>query len=809
MIARFLLLASVASASFIVPAAHAQDSTPEQADPAAEQGQGAIVVTARRRVEAVQDVPLAISVLNAEAIGQTGSYNIQRLQQLQPTLQFYSTNPRNSSVNIRGLGAPLGLTNDGIEQGVGIYVDQVYYNRVAAATLDFVDIEQVEVLRGPQGTLYGKNTTAGAINITTRAPSFSYEGKAEISVGNLNFKQAKATVSGPLSDRVAIRIGASVTDRQGTIYNVATNSHVNSQDFLGLRGALLWKATDNLNITLSGDYNLQNPNCCAQIYAGYGSTQRAANRQYPALTALFPGYATPSTNIYDRLTDLDAQLNARNEIGGASLRAEWDLGAGTLTSVSAYRYWDWQPSNDRDFTGLDITTKSQNPTQQKQWTQEVRYAQTGKTLDFVVGAFGFYQKIHTTGSQVQGADASAWLLSPSSALSKIPAVLEGLTADNDIRLKNTSAALFGQLTWHVTDRLDLQPGIRLNYDKKEGSYDSVVTGTASNGTRQIVTFASTDPWIVAQRGVLAPQSFSANFSDWNLSYDFTASYKVADDILAYATYSRAFKSGGINLNGVPLDSAGNPQLDVATVKPEKVNHFEVGLKTQFWDRKATFNLTGFWTEIDDYQAIVNNGQNSVLRGYLANAGKVRTRGIEADFSIRPSDRVNAYANGAYTDATYRDFKNAPCPPELSGGSSGTTPGAAGVPGAVSPAVCDISGQWLPGISKWSLSYGVEFNVPTTVFGTEGQYYIGFDGSYRSKFSSNASRSIYMDVKGYALANLRLGFRNSDGLNIYGWVRNLFDKDYLELLATTPSNTGLIAGQPGDPRTYGLTIKADF
>ena len=214
------------------------------------------------------------------------------------------------------------------------------------------------------------------------------------------------------------------------------------------------------------------------------------------------------------------------------------------------------------------------------------------------------------------------------------------------------------------------------------------------------------------------------------------------------------------------------------------------------DRFQSLNLSGFWTEIEDYQAIVNNGQNSVLRGYLANADKVRVRGIEADFSVRPSDRVNAYASGAYTDPKYLRFTNAPCPPELSGGSS-------------SPATCDISGQLLPGISKWSLSYGVEFNVPTGVLGGEGQFYVGWDGSYRSTFSSNASRSIYMDIAGYSLNNLRLGFRNSDGINVYGWVRNIFDQDYMEVLATAPGNTGLIAGQPGDPRTYGLTIKADF
>lgn len=154
-----------------------------------------VVITARRRRETAQDVPLAFSVIGGEHIDNTGAFNVGRLQQLTPTLQFYSSNPRNTAVNIRGIGVPFGLTNDGIEQGVGIYVDDVYFSRVAAATFDFLDVAQIEVLRGPQGTLYGKNTTAGAINITTRAPTFNFEGRAEVSLGNLGFRQAKAAVS--------------------------------------------------------------------------------------------------------------------------------------------------------------------------------------------------------------------------------------------------------------------------------------------------------------------------------------------------------------------------------------------------------------------------------------------------------------------------------------------------------------------------------------------------------------------------------------------------------------------------------------
>ena len=763
-----------------------------------------VVVTARRRAESAQNVPIPISVVGVKELDATGSFNVQRLQQLQPTLQFYSTNPRNSSVNIRGLGAPLGLTNDGIEQGVGIYIDQVYLSRVAAATLDFLDVQQIETLRGPQGTLYGKNTVAGAINITSKAPSFTLQGRAEVSVGNLDFKQAKASISGPLTDNVAIRLGVSTTSRRGTIYNVATNDYVNAQDNLGLRTAILWKATDDLDLTLSGDYSRQNPDCCAQIFVRLGQTQRPLNRQFDQLAAA-QGYEPPSRNPFDRLTDLDAKLSARNELGGLSLRGEQRLGEGTLTSITAYRFWDWLPANDRDFTGLPITTLSQNPTRQEQYTQEFRYAGKAEHFDYVLGLFGFYQTIHTTGTQRQGPAASRWLINPSSALSRDPSVLDGLTASNDIRLKNFSGAIFGKLNWNLTDAFTLSPGVRLNYDDKTGSYISVVR----DGQGNLVPATGGNARQAAQRDAIQPQEFrDQKFREWNVSYDLTASYKPSRDVLLYGTYAHSFKSGGLNLNGVPV-VGGVVQTQLAQVAPEKVDHFEIGAKSQFWDRKVTFNVTGFWTEISDYQAVVNNSSTSTLRGYLANAGKVRVRGVEADFSVRPSDRFNLYTNGAFTDHKYVDFKNAPCPPELSGGGSGATIGAPGQPGTNSPVACDISGQWLPGISKFAFSYGGEYNLPGIVLGKSGEAYVGVDANSRTKFSSNASRSIYTDVNGYTLVNARLGFRTDSGVNVFGWVRNLFDTEYYEVLATTPGNTGLIAGNVGDPRTYGLTVGFGF
>ncbi len=758
-----------------------------------------VTVTARRREEAVQDVPLAVSVLNADKIEATGTINVGRLSQLQPSVQFYSSNPRNSSVNIRGLGTPFGLTNDGIEPGVGIYIDQVYYNRNATATFDFLDVEQVEILRGPQGTLYGKNTTAGAVNITTRKPTFTPEARIELTRGNYNYTQSKASVSGPLvSDKLAGRLSASYTSRDGTIYNVATGQHINELDNLGVKGQLLWQASQDFKVTFSADYTEQDPIGYGQVWAKTGSTQRPLNRQYAALAAASGNYQPPSFNPFDRLTDLDSPLTAIQQFGGASALAEWKLGSGQLTSVTAYRKWDWGPSNDRDFIGLPITTISANPSKQRQYSQELRYSASGDKIDYVAGVYGFYQTVDTSGVQEQGSLASRWLLSGANANN--PAILDGLRSENDIGLKNTSVAAFGQLTWHVTDDLRLQPGLRVNYDKKEGKYIATVT----NGTNT--------PLTAAQLGVLAPQSYEPKFDDTNVSGDFTVSYDITDDVLAYVTYARSFKSGGINLSGLPLDANNQPITAVETVEPESTNHYEAGLKTQLFSRSVTLNLSAFWTDITDYQATVTNSQANVIRGYLANADKVRVRGVELELSTRPVESLLIYANGSYTDHEYVKFPDAPCPPELSGGTAATAanpPSAPGTPGGFSPPACNISGQWLPGISKVALSYGLEYELPLSALGEDGGAYFAFDGSYRSRFSSNPSRSAYTDVGGYALANFRAGARFGNGWNLYGWVRNAFDKDYFEFLSTQSGSTGLVVAQLGDPRTYGLTINKSF
>jgi iron complex outermembrane receptor protein len=745
-----------------------------------------ILVTARRRAENVQDVPIAISVVGGPQIEATGAFNINRLVQLQPSVQFVSSNPRNSAINIRGLGAPFGLTNDGIEQGVGLYIDQVYQGRIAASTLDFVDVEQVEILRGPQGTLYGKNTTAGAINITTRRPSFDLEARGEFSYGNLDFIQAKGSISGPIiANKLAARISGSFTSRQGTLFSTVTQRNVNEIDNLGLRGQLFWQTSETIDVTLSGDWNRQNPEGFAQNYVKVVPTARAATRQFANLARL-SNYTPSSTNPFDRLVDADSILTARNVHYGASLLANWDIGPATVTSITAWRKWDWQPSNDRDFTSLAITPKVNNPSQQEQWSQEVRLASNGSnSLDYVVGLFYFNQTINTQGIQEQGPFAGLWLLGPTVNAAN-PGLINGLRSDNDIRYNNDSAALYGKLTWNISDTISIAPGIRVNYDKKNGSYIATVSGGLSPVTpaQQAI-----------KNGVLQNQNYQADFSDWNFSGDITLSWKPTDDVLAYATYARSFKSGGINLNGLPTRADGvTPATALATVAPEQVNHYEIGLKSQLLGNTATINFAGFRTDIKDYQSTVVNGAIGVVRGYLANVPKVRTQGFELDMALRPTDYLNVYANIAYTDAKYIDFTGAPPPVELSGGTL---------------KFVDASGGRLPGVSKYAISYGAEYRIPSSAFAGDGEFYLGFDGSLRSDFSSSPTPSTVQNVEGYVLTNLRAGYRTERGYEIFGWLRNAFDTQYYDFLTAAPGSTGLLVGQLGDPRTFGLTVKARF
>lgn len=744
-----------------------------------------VIVTSRRRREVLQDVPIPISVITASQVEDAGAFNVNRVKEFVPSVQLYTSNPRNTGINIRGLGSPFGLTNDGLDPGVGYYVDGVYYARPAAATLDFIDVERIEVLRGPQGTLFGKNTTSGAFNITTRKPSFRPGANFEVSYGNYGYVQAKASVTGPLGKKFAARLSFSGTQRDGLVENINTGRYTNDINNLGFRGQLLFKPSDNTSITLSVDDSRQRPDGYAQVVAGVVQTQRAAYRQFNAIIADL-NYTLPSLNAFDRKIDHDTPWRSGNDLGGVSLNVDTKIGPGTLTSTTAWRYWNWDPSNDRDFTGLQALAKSQNPAKHKNWSQEVRYAgEFSSRLSGVVGLFFIDQEVKINGTEESGSAQWRFSKSSTSALWETPGLFEGYGIYTTSSIKSVSAAAFANVDWEIANGLHLLPGLRFNYDKKDVSYDRVAAGGLE----------TTDPDLVAlKNGVYSSQFYVADADENNLTYQLTLAYRVNKRINAFATYSTSFKPVGVNVAGLPT-VGGQPATDLAVIKPEDVRNFEVGFKTTP-TANFTLNLTLHRTDIENYQTNVQSPELGVNRGYIANADEVRVSGVELDANFRANDHFSFYGAAAYTDAKYIKFTNAPLPLEETGATKD----------GVQVAFKDISGGELPGISKWAGSLGGEFNTPAAFLGQAGKFFIALESYYRSSFSSSPSPSAYLNIDGYTLVNGRLGFRNTNGLSIFVWGRNLFDKDYFEQLLPAGGNAGHYAGVLGDQRTYGITLR---
>lgn len=332
-------------------------------------GLAEIVVTARLRTENAETIAGSLSVVGPQMLERSYTVNTQELSQLVPSLNYSSANPRNTAFTIRGLGSSVvavSQANDGLEPGVGFYVDQVYHARPATAASDFTDIERVEVLRGPQGTPFGKNSTAGAISITSREPIFQPEASEEISVGNLGFVQAKAQVSGPIAtEKLAFRLAVQTTERDGVIHNTLTNVDENNVANQAIRGQLLYEPEDSFKIRLIVDYANFNSTCCTQVYVRVAPTLKTAARQYPGLIAGLPapyaGYAPPSLDPYARKSNIDAALGVNTDEGGVEALIDKDLGFATLTSISAWRFWDWDAANDRDYTGLPIQATQHIP----------------------------------------------------------------------------------------------------------------------------------------------------------------------------------------------------------------------------------------------------------------------------------------------------------------------------------------------------------------------------------------------------------------------------------------------------------------
>jgi iron complex outermembrane recepter protein len=744
-----------------------------------------IVVTARHRSETAAHVPIALTSLSATTLNDTRSFNLIDVAALVPSLQLIQFNPRNANLTIRGLGSNVAIANDGLETGVGVYVDGVYYARPGESMFDLFDLERVEVLRGPQGTLFGKNTTAGAVTISSAAPTFTPEGSAEVSVGNYGYYQLRGAVSGPLvDDKLAGRFSAYDTSRDGFVRDVANGKQLQDYSDAGARAQLLFTPNDALSIRVIGDYGYQEEDCCLTEIAGVAPTlsngQPFPNDFYTRAARI--GYTPLPIDPENRLTDVNSPVHVKTEQGGGSVQADWTDNDYVLTSISAYRYWNWYPRNDFDDIGVSILTAVNTPSRQRQGSQELRITSpTDRAVEYTGGLYYFHEDVQSSPLVAYGADAGGWVLPPALPLAVADTILNGFGSAAHDEATTDSYAAYAQATWHIDDRWSLTGGLRYTFDDKSGTFTQQPYGTPLSALPSAIRgFAGTI------RNTIAPSvSYAAEVDQGAVSGTASVAYQIDHQTLAYALYSRGVKSGGINLASLPVGVS-------PTVPPEAIDDYEVGLKTTLFDNRLSLDAALYWAEDSNYQAMFANPV--LVTSYLANVGEVRSRGVELDMRASPVDGLSLSLSTAFDDAVYLSYPMGPCPLEQF-----TQP------------VCNLSGHRLPGAPRWSVSLDAEYVQPVgqlMTYAVNG--YLGGQYDFRSSFFTSINDSLYSRVPGYGVLDLRTGVRADDeAWDLSFWLRNVADKFYYAGVGAVPFNSGAYAGSPAAPRTLGGTLRVKF
>ncbi|HEK1717249.1 TPA: TonB-dependent receptor [Pseudomonas aeruginosa] len=740
-------------------------SVPDKADTAL----GKVTVTARRREEDSQKVPTPITVLGGETLEAQRISRVQDLQQVLPSVNVAYIHARQSSVAVRGIGN--NPASDGLEGSAGIYLDNVYLGRPGMAVFDLLDIEQLELLRGPQGTLFGKNTTAGVLNISTRAPTFTAERTVEVSGGQDGYFQGRGTVSGPLGETLAGRLSAYRTRDDGYIKNIHDDNYLNGGERQGARGQLLFEPNEDFSLRWIADYNEEDSSNGSMVV--YGAAERFWQR------AALVG-ASPLRDPQRRKVNINGRQHVSVHQGGSSLEANWNLAGGyRLTSISAYRYWHFTPANDEQLnvsaindTGVEV--------HDRQFSQEIRLASpSGGAFDYVVGAYAFRQNLGNKTFTSYGPLADLYLLG-----ANLGALNDTYSKANG-KIETDSFALFAQGTWHLTERLDFTAGLRGTYEEKNAKVErfAPLGGAAVGGVGAAV-----------RNGQLGAYD-SGDLSQYNFAPSalLSLSYQFSDDLLGYASLSHGEKSGGVNLAVGSAPSAG---ADSLLVGPERANDAELGLKSTLFDRRLLLNANLFWTGIHGYQAttLYQAPGSTQLVQVLANAGSVRSRGLEFEATALPLRGLTLNFNGSYNDVTYLSFKDAPCPAEVS-----TRPGA--------PSSCDLTGQRVVGASKWIANLNGEYQWRLD---DRFQPYVSASYAYRSAAEGTLDNSDLSKIDGYALVNLAAGLRSDLGdgqLDTSVWLKNAFDKDYY--LSAFASINGSYTASVGQPRTLGVSLRYDF
>jgi iron complex outermembrane receptor protein len=745
-----------------------------------------VIVTAQKRAQSLQDVPLAVSAMTGESMRDAGINDIVDLSRQVPSLQVQnSVAPVATNYRIRRVGNIGNIPT--FEPAVGMFQDGAYRNRPLFSAGDMFDIERVEVLRGPQSTLYGKNTTAGVVAIYTKKPGESLEGNAQLDVGQLD-GASDATmyrflggVSGPLTDTLGGSIGVSVVDQEHSFDSAlnGSNAQANNQERQALRGQLHWQPKDALSVRLIGGYMHEDDDTTlADVYIAPGSTAAAANA---FLQVTGDAQACSSNDSLDQKHCSRTPNTTRLEASEATLLVDYVLDNGwTVTSISS---WDWFKFKGTVDDVAQIATpvlRFHDTQEAESWQQELRLGSAGgETIDWLGGVF-YYKNDFDRGDDGDRytflEDTLSAAPGPSFLLQQlfgtpfpVPFAAPGQNGVYAASQDTEYVGIFGQATWNISDKFAITGGLRWQTEEKDASIDQSVTVPGLS--------------LLSARLLVAANSGDVDRTTDEVTWSITPQYFITDDITVYATAAHGFKSGGFNVGW------GTTPVDQRQFEDEDIMHYEAGLKSTLFDSRVQLALSAFYTEFDNYQDAAFVSQQFTV----GNAQKVELKGFEAEGKLLLSNEISADFGVSYADLTYDKYTDGLCYPGRAPTNSAT-------------GTCDLSGEHPVNAPEWTTHLGLVYATDISW----GDVYMRADWSWSDEYNTSFSADPRLVQDSYSWLNLRVGARWNN-YELVAWVDNALDEDVssfdslLNLFNNDPSYQTF--RQP--PRSYGLTARMDF
>ncbi|MCP1213678.1 TonB-dependent receptor [Acetobacter okinawensis] len=782
------------------------DSKPLQAK--AEEISVSVAATSRaahnidRETHELQKVPQASTRIDAKELRAEHITALPQATRLLPTVQLNISNPRNTAINIRGLGAAGTAATDGIEGGVAVYVDDVYRSRPGTALTDLPDMNGITVLRGPSGTEGGMVTTAGAISLTTAAPDLhTRHVYGEAGVGNFNYNRWNLGVTTPIiKDKLAIRLSGLGYGYDGWVKNLDGGGDTGGQTSRAFRAQVLAHPTDEISVRIIGDYSHLRENCCNPGLVK-GSTTRSDGQAWFAGSLAqrsgWTGYTPYVGNGYT--VDRNSTATAEQEDIGLSGHIDWHHNNFTLSSITAYRWWNWWPSNDGDLNGINAVTQGNAKVNQNQFTQEFRFSSSlGKLLDYRVGAFYMWQENRVYSDQAYGDQMAQWAGYGMPGGSSIATTAQANNALNGYNVRSYDQpttnyyAAYANGTWHVHPKIDIVTGVRYNYAAKTGSFAQWQIRPSSYSSA--VTPLSVAQTIWNTYGSNGTADYGAHVDNGFVTGQFVVNYKLTDNVIVYARYARGGKSGGLNLT-----SFNASQRTAGAVTPnvgkETDDAFEVGSKASLLDNRLLVSGALYQTNDHNYQVTATHEYQGALVSYLSSAPKVRVRGAEADIHYSPIVNLITSLSASYNDAQFLEYSTG-APPEV-----------------ITTGAWSMNHTQVPFVPRWALSAAVQYSHSVGhAFRSSIDGYVGGSYNYNTRMNTSANNSSYGWVQAYGTLNLNFGFRDHSGRwDFQGFINNATDERRISQLSQGGgmSGNGAWYAYVTQPRSFGFIARANY